>query len=152
MNDLDTDNPFATTPPTTCGDVILDPLDAAIARGRQEQASWSVEALSQAREEIGRLRAIIRVNALRWNPALSHAEIDAVIHGKPNDLPWMSMSSARRDETRLLLDGNGWNREVGYWSAWASGWTTGETDRMHEPVIRPAPARWCHLPESPHGR
>jgi hypothetical protein len=32
--------------------------------------------------EIGRLRTIIRVNALRWNPAATHTEIDEVIYGK----------------------------------------------------------------------
>lgn len=32
--------------------------------------------------EIERLRAVIRVNALRSNPALSHEEIDRVIEGR----------------------------------------------------------------------
>lgn len=36
----------------------------------------------EAAAEIERLRAVIRVNALRWNPALSHEQIDEVIHGK----------------------------------------------------------------------
>lgn len=35
-----------------------------------------------AQSEIGRLKAVIRVNALRWAPHLTHAEIDEVIHGK----------------------------------------------------------------------
>lgn len=37
---------------------------------------------NEAAAEIERLRAVIRVNALRWNPALSHEQIDEVIHGK----------------------------------------------------------------------
>ena len=32
--------------------------------------------------EIDRLRAIIRVNAIRWMPEISHAEIDAVLYPK----------------------------------------------------------------------
>lgn len=32
--------------------------------------------------EIGRLRGVIRANALRWNPAATHAEIEEVIYGK----------------------------------------------------------------------
>jgi hypothetical protein len=31
--------------------------------------------------EIGRLRTVIRVNALRWNPDLTHEQIDEVIRG-----------------------------------------------------------------------
>lgn len=39
-------------------------------------------AVDAAVAEIKRLRAVIRVNALRWAPHLTHAEIDEVIHGK----------------------------------------------------------------------
>lgn len=40
------------------------------------------DGLRWQRDEIGRLRAVIRVNALRWAPHLSHAEIDEVTNGK----------------------------------------------------------------------
>lgn len=36
----------------------------------------------EAAAEIERLHAVIRANALRWAPRLTHAEIDEVIHGR----------------------------------------------------------------------
>lgn len=35
----------------------------------------------EAADEIERLRAVIRVNALRHNPSITHKQIDEVIHG-----------------------------------------------------------------------
>lgn len=40
------------------------------------------DSLREHMAEIRRLRGVIRINALRWNPALSHEQIDEVIHGK----------------------------------------------------------------------
>ena len=39
------------------------------------------------RAENARLRAVIRVNALRWAPHLSHAEIDAIVAAAPGVKP-----------------------------------------------------------------
>ena len=38
-------------------------------------------AVRAMKTEIERLRAVIRVNALRWNPTLTHEEIERVIEG-----------------------------------------------------------------------
>ncbi len=44
--------------------------------------AWPHRLLHDARAEIERLRAVVRVNALRWNPGISHEEIDRVINGQ----------------------------------------------------------------------
>jgi hypothetical protein len=42
---------------------------------------------SELRAENARLRTAIRVNALRWAPHLSHAEIDAIVAAAPGVKP-----------------------------------------------------------------
>ncbi len=65
-----------------CGEVI-EPADVQVVPvlvARLPDAYAELNAWASS--EIGRLKAIIRVNALRWAPHLSHAEIDEVINGK----------------------------------------------------------------------
>ena len=55
------------------------PMPAGTAVPRVDYADLSAE--------INRLRAVIRVNALRWAPHMTHAEIDAIIQSKPEKMP-----------------------------------------------------------------
>lgn len=59
------------------------PSAQLVARLRAVRDWWRAPGLlaEEAADEIERLRAVIRVNALRWNPAATDAEIAAVIHG-----------------------------------------------------------------------
>jgi len=45
------------------------------------------ERTNRLRAENARLRVVIRVNALRWAPHLSHAEIDAIVAAAPGVKP-----------------------------------------------------------------
>lgn len=45
------------------------------------EAEWCSMLLAAA-SEIERLRGIIRVNALRWMPGITHEEIDRIIEGR----------------------------------------------------------------------
>jgi hypothetical protein len=49
-------------------------------RPGRKWADYAAVDLRRAAREIERLHAVIRVNALRWNPSLTHAEIDEVIY------------------------------------------------------------------------
>lgn len=59
--------------------VQVVPVSAEPEVARLRDAHAQLDAWAQG--EIGRLQAIIRVNALRWNPALTHEQIDEVIRG-----------------------------------------------------------------------
>jgi hypothetical protein len=43
------------------------------------------EALVRLQHEVGRLRTMIRVNTLRWNPAATNEDIDRVIDGRDTE-------------------------------------------------------------------
>lgn len=57
-------------------------VEAALFNDAANYIEGATDSLREHMTEVGRLRAVIRVNALRWAPHLSHAEIDEVIHGK----------------------------------------------------------------------
>ncbi len=49
---------------------------------KMDSGSGEGAMLMDAAKEIGRLRAVIRVNALRYDPNVSHRQIDEVIYGR----------------------------------------------------------------------
>ena len=54
----------------------------AIAAWNRRTALDALAEVEKLRSEIGRLRAIVRVNTLRHVPGVTHAEIDAILEGK----------------------------------------------------------------------
>jgi hypothetical protein len=60
----------------------VGPDDAGLLAAAASYIGGATDSLREHMAEVGRLRAVIRANALRWAPHLTHAEIDEVIHGK----------------------------------------------------------------------
>lgn len=69
----DTDGTMGTEPPL---------LPCAVCGVMSGPSTPRREYVEHLRAEIGRLRTVIRVNALRWNPTVTHEEIDRVINGE----------------------------------------------------------------------
>jgi hypothetical protein len=59
----------------------LATIREALAAGSQMYHE-GMEALARLEVEIGRLRATIRINAMRWNPSVTNEEIERVIEGR----------------------------------------------------------------------
>ena len=76
------------------------------------------------------------------------AERDTLARMEP--VAWMPIRTAPRNETMIVLGGEGQQTWVGFFSGWNNYWTTGEVDRSRDHVMHtPQPTHWMPLPPAP---
>lgn len=70
--------------------------------------------------------------------------------GRMEPVAWMPIRTAPRNETMIVLGGEGQQTWVGFFSGWNNYWTTGEVDRSRDHVMHtPQPTHWMPLPPAP---
>lgn len=91
-----------------------------------------------------------RVQAFaKFEQSIRHqAERETLARMEP--VAWMPIRTAPRNETMIVLGGEGQQPWVGFFSGWNNYWTTGEVDRSRDHVMHtPQPTHWMPLPPAP---
>lgn len=62
--------------------------------------------------------------------------------------PWRPISTAKRNDTRILLCRPGVKPFIGFWSNWNRHWTDGTVDSSRDHIPCCIPTHWMPIPEA----